>query len=1176
VFGLTVAGALFYVRLLHGPISLQIFVKPIEAGIGEELPGYKVRVAAAAVRLGEHGGLEFELSHVQINDADGSPVALAPTASVALSRPALMRGRIAPERVLLIGPKLLLYYSEDGTLALRFSRSPEAAEERPLASGTPRGAVTDESASTLRRIDLFKSLSDVSARARRRQDASAFLRTVGLENATLIVDDGARKSIWRMPDLMIDVDHRSNHSSISGHATIASLSGPFELDFKTFEAETAKTLQLTLAVRGFVPRGLARSLPQLAVLESFDVPLAGEVKFDVSTAGEILSGSVALEAAAGRMFLPWLDRTPLRVDAGRLELSYSASQRRFDIAPSTLMFGDSRLQFDGAITYRGEGEEGPGWLFNLRTVSGTLAAEQPGAAPVVIDQLQAQGVWSPALDQIVLGAFVLKAGGSEVRVEGRASGLAGNVTGRLEGRVDAMPAAVFKALWPRSLAPRTREWIVPRLVRGTVQSGSMVVTSEGAGGPSAAAGESDPNITLNLELAGLELTLANDLPALEASRGLVRFDDKTLEITVPDASLALDVGRSIGLKIVRFAVNDVRSDEPVGEVSAKVQAPMPSMLELLEREPFQLFKANVNSLSGIDGKFEGQFRAVVPLATEFSMDNMKFDGRARISDGKARQLIGSYDVSGINLAVEISEKALEAKGDLSIRGVAAKLGWQQIFAAPADQQPPLRVTATLAPNDRVQLGLDINDEVRGDLPIEIAISRDAKGEPQVRVRADLTNAELVLDTIAWRKPPGGAATYQFDVTKGTTYKWELQNVQLVGDGVAIAGWMGIGPDNRVKEYAFPDFSVNVITRLDVQGKLRPENVWDVKVRGATYDGRDIFRSLFSIGQLSERPPPSGRQRPGLDLSAEIDNVVGFSDASLRSVRLRLKQRADKLVALDLQGTLEGGKPFVAIVRQEPGQPRRLLAEAKDAGQIFKLVGFYPNAVGGHMNLEVNLEGKGPVERNGILWAREFAVLGDPVVSEVLQPAQAGPEARGRRRIVRQQFDFDHLRIPFSVGQGQFVMDNAYMAGPLVGATMRGKVDFKAQTLHVGGTYVPLSGLNSAVGAIPIVGQILAGPQGEGLLGMTFAIQGSLTDPQVTVNPLSMVAPGILREIFQMAPVSPKVQPRSDKPATSKSDSAARGSGAPTSATPVAPQDMNIKSEILSGWSIQKPQNADKR
>jgi len=35
-----------------------------------------------------------------------------------------------------------------------------------------------------------------------------------------------------------------------------------------------------------------------------------------------------------------------------------------------------------------------------------------------------------------------------------------------------------------------------------------------------------------------------------------------------------------------------------------------------------------------------------------------------------------------------------------------------------------------------------------------------------------------------------------------------------------------------------------------------------------------------------------------------------------------------------------------------------------------------------MNLEVNLDGQGPADRTGTLWARDFYVLGDPIVSEV--------------------------------------------------------------------------------------------------------------------------------------------------------------------------------------------------
>src|SRR6516162_8364882 len=80
--------------------------------------------------------------------------------------------------------------------------------------------------------------------------------------------------------------------------------------------------------------------------------------------------------------------------------------------------------------------------------------------------------------------------------------------------------------------------------------------------------------------------------------------------------------------------------------------------------------------------------------------------------------------------------------------------------------------------------------------------------------------------------------------------------------------------------------------------------------------------------------------------------------------------------------------------------------------------------------------------------------------------------------------------------------------------MRGRVDFKAQTVNLGGTYVPLYGLNSALGNIPILGGIFVGRQGEGVVGITFAIQGQLDDPNVRVNPISVVAPGIFRQIFE--------------------------------------------------------------
>jgi hypothetical protein len=226
-----------------------------------------------------------------------------------------------------------------------------------------------------------------------------------------------------------------------------------------------------------------------------------------------------------------------------------------------------------------------------------------------------------------------------------------------------------------------------------------------------------------------------------------------------------------------------------------------------------------------------------------------------------------------------------------------------------------------------------------------------------------------------------------------------------------------------------------------------------------------------------------------------------------------------------------------------------------------------------VRLAVNLEGKGAAEKTGILWVDDFRILGDPVVSEVFsntdesRPAidgGSGSSSRGKR-VTREVFEFNRMVVPFSVGYGQFVMSDSQLRGPMLGASIRGKVDFKMRRVNLGGTYVPLQGLNSALCEIPLFGQIITGPKCEGISGMTFAIQGPMDRPEVIVNPLSMLAPGIFRDIFQMTPFDPKVQ-RRDEPQGAATDINVRASS--TAAEPTVAPGTIIGSETVDGWSSQ--------
>ena len=81
------------------------------------------------------------------------------------------------------------------------------------------------------------------------------------------------------------------------------------------------------------------------------------------------------------------------------------------------------------------------------------------------------------------------------------------------------------------------------------------------------------------------------------------------------------------------------------------------------------------------------------------------------------------------------------------------------------------------------------------------------------------------------------------------------------------------------------------------------------------------------------------------------------------------------------------------------------------------------------------------------------------------------------------------------------------------ATVDGTVDFVKNDARLRGTFVPLYGINNAFGQIPLVGLFLGG-QKEGLLGITYEVVGPPSSPTLRVNPISAVAPGLLRKFFE--------------------------------------------------------------
>ena len=93
------------------------------------------------------------------------------------------------------------------------------------------------------------------------------------------------------------------------------------------------------------------------------------------------------------------------------------------------------------------------------------------------------------------------------------------------------------------------------------------------------------------------------------------------------------------------------------------------------------------------------------------------------------------------------------------------------------------------------------------------------------------------------------------------------------------------------------------------------------------------------------------------------------------------------------------------------------------------------------------------------------------------------------------------------------LEDGRTSGASLGLTFSGTIDRPADKVDITGDIVPLSGVNGLLNGIPVVNDILTGGKNGGIFAATYAVRGPVENPAASVNPLAVLAPGILRRIF---------------------------------------------------------------
>ncbi|MEO1613876.1 MAG: AsmA-like C-terminal domain-containing protein, partial [Pseudomonadota bacterium] len=253
---------------------------------------------------------------------------------------------------------------------------------------------------------------------------------------------------------------------------------------------------------------------------------------------------------------------------------------------------------------------------------------------------------------------------------------------------------------------------------------------------------------------------------------------------------------------------------------------------------------------------------------------------------------------------------------------------------------------------------------------------------------------------------------------------------------------------------------------------------------------------------------------------DIDEIRLDEEQYFRNVTGWIAQGAGGGVNVRLDAALGEGGPVRFRYKRNPKNGGELRVRARDAGQFLRDAGVFDDGSGGDLLVTGDIAPGEALRIDGRAVVRDIVIHDDAKLEQML----SGADLAALQEEMREDgMVFSSIRAPFVLSDGRIRLSEAIAKGSAIGVSISGDYGLESETLDFEGVFTPAYALNSALGNIPVLGAIFTGGDGQGLFAFNFAVRGNAKDPKVSVNPFSVLAPGIFRTLLTGKSVEDEVE-----------------------------------------------------
>ena len=715
-------------------------------------------------------------------------------------------------------------------------------------------------------------------------------------------------------------------------------------------------------------------------------------------------------------------------------------------------------------------------------------------SPLEIDGIELKGVISGDFGGFEIDQAQVSSRGARLKGAGsivwrdQEHAVAVDITAR-DVRAEDLPA-----FWPEKLGVDARKWVLENIKKGRVSEAKVRLDLRADDfGPAPLRNEAVDGM---FAFEGLSVRYVDEMPALEDGAGKAVFDADRMDFEVEGASNA-------GLAVTGGAVTITGMGKPGKlatqlHVVAEAEGSIGQALAILDHPPLEIGRELSFQPSKTSGSVNVSLDVRMPLHDDVTEEEAVVLAEADLTDlaiGELPKIGGNVRLDQGAFRLVLDEAAVRLEGTAEVNTVPLAIS---IFEPLEDETSKRRIEleGNLSREQLERQGMSV-DGLDGFFGFKATVT-ETGNHFWIDLEADLEPLGIAPPGLVWRKPAGQAGMLRASIAKPIDGPIDVKQFDIEAGDLKASGSLALSAeDEGLGALIFDAFHLG---DTDAAIRLSP-------------DGNGGFEMVVEAKRLNLDALFGGDHKIGDDFQ-RFHAVLRTDQLRTRGVEL-IDVEADAAHqpggwrSASVIGALSSGGKLALELTPE-GDARRLELRSEDAGALIEAFDLGQRVDGGSMLLSARIRAQDPMVAEGRFEISTFVLEDAPLLARMLTLASL----TGIGNLLGGEgIQMDHLIMPFTLDDQKLTFSDGLLRGSQLGLTLKGDVDLKTETLDLAGTIIPVYSLNRLIGQVPIIGRILTGVDGRGAFAATFSIEGSHADPTVYVNPLAILTPGLIRDLF---------------------------------------------------------------